>query len=274
MHGPWDAPLDLRRQLADEEDPVPPDFVEVPSRHLAPDYDPDELLGIVLAYAGQVMAADLCVGAFAQALETVAPAEETLFVLTSSKGFPLGEHLQVGDAGNALYHELLHVPVLARFPDQLGATWRSQTLWQPHHLRRSLLDWLAPDPDLPAAEYLTLQTMAQEDGETLSQRACTVSAHDSALRTPAWFLRVADTPRDANPTPCPNGPDPMGGVACELYVKPDDRWDINNVATRCPDCVRQMHQQLIMFQQAARHGRLHQLPALPEDLAERLAWRP
>src|SRR6266404_2566550 len=58
----WDAPLEFREQYADEDDPRPPRTASVPSRILARDYDPDELLGIVHSYAGQVSLLDMCVG--------------------------------------------------------------------------------------------------------------------------------------------------------------------------------------------------------------------
>ena len=44
------------------------------------------------------------------------------------------------------------------------------------------------------------------------------------MRTPAWFFRhpnIVDTER-------------------ELYLKPDDRWEVNNVAERCDDVVQAM----------------------------------
>src|SRR5262249_23150401 len=54
MAGDWDAPLAFRNQFAEEEDPTPPDFVVPPNRRLQESFDPDELLGIAHAYAGQV----------------------------------------------------------------------------------------------------------------------------------------------------------------------------------------------------------------------------
>src|SRR5205085_8612405 len=62
MSGPWDAPLALRYQFADEDDPDPPNFVEPPNLLLPGDFDPDQLLGFVHSYAGQVVLADMCLG--------------------------------------------------------------------------------------------------------------------------------------------------------------------------------------------------------------------
>ena len=266
MSGPWDAPLDLRRQLADEDDPDPPEFVAVPNQYRASDYDPDELFGIALAYAGQVLALDQCLGALTDTLEFLSPSEKTLFFLTSSRGFPLGEHRRIGCEDAPLYHELLHVPCILRMSDQLGANLRSQSLWQPHQLYRILVDWFACGDETTAPETANLLRLADGECGTMLQRACTILPCESALRTPAWFLRA---PRRAGENAHgPTEPDVDDDQVHELFVKPDDRWDANNVASRCPTVVRQMHEQLILFQRMAKQGRLDQMPPLPDDLIE------
>src|SRR5262249_56411820 len=121
MNGPWDAPLEMRYQFADEDDPVPPDLVSPPQKTLAADYDPDELLGLAHAHAGQVALVDYCLGMLLEALEEHPLASETLLAVTSPRGYPLGEHLRVGPANEALYGELLHVPLFLRLPDQITA---------------------------------------------------------------------------------------------------------------------------------------------------------
>jgi len=113
MSGPWDAPLELRYQFADEEDPEPPDFVKPPEMTLEENFDPDALLGVVHAYAGQVALADMCLGMLLDAIEEHPLASETLLIVTSPRGYPLGEHRRVGPCDEALYGELLHVPASA-----------------------------------------------------------------------------------------------------------------------------------------------------------------
>ena len=55
-----------------------------------------------------------------------------------------------------------------------------------------------------------------------------------ALRTPAWLLvRRQDGQR-------------------ELFAKPDDRWEANEVANRCPEAVEQLDAALDEFQQATQ----------------------
>lgn len=60
LDGPWDAPWEFRERFADEEDPRPPEFVDAPDQTLPPDVDPDVLLGISQAHAGQITMLDMC----------------------------------------------------------------------------------------------------------------------------------------------------------------------------------------------------------------------
>ncbi|MEX2113181.1 MAG: sulfatase-like hydrolase/transferase, partial [Pirellulales bacterium] len=131
MGGPWDAPAELRGQYADDDDPEPPDFVDVPDCLLADDCDPDELLGIMHAYAGQVSLLDLCLGALADHLDETGLATNSLWSLLGARGYPLGEHRRVGRCDEVLYNETVQIPWLLRFPDGLGCMARSQSLVVP-----------------------------------------------------------------------------------------------------------------------------------------------
>jgi len=143
MKSPWDAPLAFRQSLVGEDDPEPPSDVAVPSMQLSEDYDPDLLLGIVQSYAGQVMLLDTCLGVLMDATGAHSRREEMLMIVASPRGFPLGEHLAVGDFRSDLYGELLHVPLLVWRGDSVGAAARDQALVQPTDLATTLLDWFS-----------------------------------------------------------------------------------------------------------------------------------
>ena len=99
----WDAPIELRDQYRDEDDPRSADSAQVPDRRLPPDFDPDELLAIVHAYAGQISLLDLCLGGLCDCFAALPGAANTLLAVLSARGFPLGEHNRVGPCDNALY---------------------------------------------------------------------------------------------------------------------------------------------------------------------------
>lgn len=216
MDAGWDAPLALREQFADEDDPPPPEFVAPPVARLDANVDPDYVWGITQAYAGQVALLDLCFGALLDAVDHTAWAADTLLIFTSPRGFPLGEHGVVGDLNPGLFGELLHVPCIVRFPAGLAAARRSHALLQPPDVWATLLDWFGCADLVAQSGCHSVVPLASQHQIKCRDRACAVSDSQLAIRTPAWFLR-------------------SDGTARNLYVKPDDRWEANDVLSRCGD---------------------------------------
>ncbi len=234
MAGPWDAPRELRERYVGEGDPPPPDFVRPPAMHLPADPDPDELLGIRQAYAAQVAVLDSCVEAFVAGLRESKTAADTLLILLSARGYSLGIHGIVGappGESEPLYGELTSIPWLLRFPDGHGAADRSGALVQPPDLFGTLLDWFQ------CAAPTSLLPLVRGEAQSVRDRAAIVgSTGERALRTPAWYARFA------------------GPETAELYLKPDDRWEVNDLARRCPDVVEAMRKALDDCQNASASG--------------------
>ena len=257
----WDAPLRFRQAYWDEGDPPPPETADVPDRMLPAGYDPDELLGIAQAYSGQVTLLDTCLGAFLDYFYGLPISSETLLTVTSARGFPLGEHRRVGPCDGALFGETVHVPWMMQLPDAAGAAVRSQALVEPCDLWASLLEWWdIVAPHSPTAESV-LRLIRQEVGAkgdspifadtkigiVPRDRLCMAGRNGQrAIRTPAWFLR-------ANLDP-------------ELFAKPDDRWEINNVASRCQEVVECLQDALTEYELALPSGRISDLPPLSDVL--------
>lgn len=234
MHGPWDAPWAIRQSLVDEGDPPPPRFVEPPQKEVG--NDPDQWLGVRIAYAAQAIVLDACVGAVVAALDESGQADSTLLMLVGSRGFALGEHGEAGTACGDLFGEVLHVPWLvcapnATSPTAVGSVFRFAGLTQPADIGSTLLDWfgiLAAPHLLSDGPFSDGQSLLPAFSDILSDwRQFVVARGDRnqrAIRTPAWMLR--QTPGEQGST--------------QLYTKPDDRWEMNDVAVRCPEATEQL----------------------------------
>jgi Sulfatase len=242
MSGAWDAPLALRNQFADEDDPLPPTLTEPPERMLPPGFDPDELLGVTQAYAGQVALADWCLGVLLEALDSHPLASQMLFAVTAPRGYPLGEHHRVGPCDQALYGELLHVPLLLRLPAGALALERTHDLVQPSDVYSLIAGNCGWGPHL--------------DPSGPRRVACAVGEQQRAIRTPAWFLRESTS---------------AGQSQRELFAKPDDRWEVNEIASRCADEVELLAAELDRFAAAAAAGQLADHRLLDERLCDQ--WR-
>ncbi len=242
MAGAWDAPLPLRNQYADEDDPTPSDQFDVPDHWLAEAFDPDELLPVVHAYAGQVSALDACLGALLDQIDDSGLADTTQFTLLSARGLPLGEHRRIGRCDAPLYNELTQLAWLMRFPDGTGKLTRNQSLVVPSDLPATLLDWLGLDSSsLPDAAGTTLLPTIGGRQEPIRDRIVMQSEHDRAIRTRAWLLRIGRE------------------EVAELYAKPSDRWEKNEVGRLCGNVVTGLEAALNEAEQVGPNGQLSPL---------------
>jgi arylsulfatase A-like enzyme len=217
MYGPWDAPLELQEPLLEREegDPPPADAIEPPDVLLDDASDPDAAFRWSCAYAAQVMVLDACIEGVCQSLDEASSRGKWLVVLCGLRGFPLGEHGRVGGADGRLFAEQLHVPMLWRLPDGSGRLARSGALASHVDLSPMLLGWARGEFRAPAHGVLIAVGPAGE----------------RSIRTADWSLRCE--PGDAS--------DPFdAGLRCELYVRPDDRWETNDVAVLCPEVVQEL----------------------------------
>lgn len=243
----WDAPLDFRQAYVESGDPPPPDGADVPDRMLPPDFDPDELLGISQAYAGQVTLLDACLGAFLDFFDSMPFADETMLMITSSRGFPLGEHRRVGACDDALFGELVRVPWMIRFPKEVDASQRTQALIEPSDLWATVLDWFEVDDALESPSGESVLRLLRRDEGLFRDRLC-IAGRDSAraIRTPAWYLRTGEPP--------------------ELFAKPDDYWEVNEVSSLCREVTECLVDALEQYEQTLVAGRVADLPVLSDIL--------
>lgn len=264
----WGAPLAMRETYRAEDDPPCYPGTQVPQQQLPADYDPDELLPILHAYAAEVSLWDRCLEVVIAFLESHTHWRNTLLVVTAPRGFSLGEHNRVGHE-TRYYAESVHVPLLLRFPDGRYRGDRSLALAYTHDLLPTLLEFITDGPgrpssesmpeaerlpaapEGPAASLLPLvehpfgRQSAPRDRLILGDQVPANFAVPWALRTPAWFAtsRSDRDPGESVANTGDNAPSRSGQGGeieddlppVELYVKPDDRWEQSDVADRCRD---------------------------------------
>jgi arylsulfatase A-like enzyme len=226
---PWEAPVELLNQylepgISDEEDPS-----EEEADGLEPLLNPEPgplvppvdmtFLRLQGSYAGVVSHLDSAIGALLDELEERELDEEVLVLVTTDHGYPLGEHGIVGLARPWLHDELIHLPLLLRLPSRAMAGQRVAALTQAVDLFPTLLDVF--DLAAPSSHGYSLLPLAHGEKESVRQHLyCTLRLEDReewAVRTPDWsFLLPVAGPDDPPRVP-------------QLYIKPEDRWEVNNV---------------------------------------------
>jgi len=255
--GPWDAPYSFRANLADEEDPDPPTIVQPPFERENREFDSDHVLGITQAYAGQVTVLDMLLGELLATIEELPEDQQPLVVLTSTGGYPLGLHGQIGrddDSTVRLYSDTLHVPLLIRQPGGQNGLARVQGLAQ----LGDILPTIVQSFGLEAASSAGLNLLEVQLRDEREFILCG-QADQRCFRCDHWSLRYhlpdLETPLDEI--------DPLQ-IATELFVKPDDRWDVNNVADRCKNIAEVGLKTALAIEHAYRNDL--PLPEIPEEL--------
>jgi hypothetical protein len=223
MSGPWDAPIAWRHRFLDEDELPAPKFVSAPV-DMRGVTDPDELLGYRAAYAAQISAIEACMTAFVEAFEELPADAEKLAMVTGSRGFSLGEHGFVGQDPRALYGEQLHLPLLGLMPESHGPLPRVTGFAQPADIGVTVSHWLAGRLGDSAAGVSLAPYLSGESGRIRDVVVASTDAGYRMIRTPAWMM--------------------IEGNHTELYAKPDDRWEANDVASLCPEIVEKLCQHL------------------------------
>ncbi len=241
----WDAPYAWRERFAAEDDPAPPTFILPPESLADPHVDPDELLGISQAYAAQVMVLDASLGHWLDTARDQPWWDSSRWIVCGARGYALGLHGSTGPSSGPLGSERLHVPCLVRRPRGIGRLERCRALHQPSDLAATLCESAAP-----FAAHGWSTSIGHEDEARRLDRAVALSGDVAVLRTPAWLARFDRADR------------------FELFAKPDDRWEINEVSDRRPELRSIAEAAREEFLAAARSGRGAELPPLAGPLCD------
>jgi arylsulfatase A-like enzyme len=183
--------------------------------------DDDTFLRLQKSCAAAVSYLDAGVGQLLDELRTRRLSDKVLLVVTADHGQALGEHGVVGPCRAWPHEELIHVPLLARLPGEAQAGRRIAALTQSVDLLPTLLEAFG-QPAPADVHGRSLWPLLRGEAASVRPYACAGlrlgEAVDWALRTPEWaFLLPVQTPAD-EPARTP-----------QLYGKPDDRWEVNNV---------------------------------------------
>jgi arylsulfatase A-like enzyme len=216
----------------------------------------DTLLRLQDSYSAAVTYLDAGIEHLLAELSERGLLDDMLLLVTTDRGLSLGEHGIIGDHRPWLHDELIHLPLLVRLPGAAEAGRRVFALTQPVDLLPTLLD--AFSLPLPPIHGHSLVPLLDGTAESVRVYACAGlmlgAAIEWALRTPEWAFVL---PVQMEPGDAPRGP--------QLYRKPDDRWEVNNVIQHHLERAEGLEQILRGFIQATKQPGPLQPPELRID---------
>ena len=215
--------------------------------------DEAELLRLRRTYAGTVTLVDRWLGELFDALRRQGRMDDTLLVFTSDQGEPLGEHGYVRRFRPWLYEELIHTPLIVRMPGGQFGGRRHQALVQTVDLLPTILSALGLPPSEQAHGHDLLPLIRGEQTKVRDYACMGMDVEEFAIRT---HHLAPDRPGRGRPRRSPE--------TAELYRKPEDRWDQNNVIEQYPEVAEHLELTLRRFVEAVGRDSLDALPPLRE----------
>jgi len=215
--------------------------------------EPEPLQAIRDGYCDVVQQFDELFAMILERLEELQVLDETLVVLAADRGVPLGEHGMVGLLAPQLFDEVVHVPLIARLPrGRRGA--RSPALVQSLDLGPTLAEWF--ERPVPSGEGRSLVPLLRS--HSARHRDYAISGLQDqvyALRTNSWkLLQPMALPSDEGPP------------QRSLFAKPEDQWDLNDIAVEQEAIADRLELQLRRHLDAIARGTpwlIEPLPRLP-----------
>lgn len=225
----WDAPLDLRNQFVGPDDPEAYELAVPPAQPFDAEVDdPDLLVSIQAALNAQVALIDQLSGVFLNFITEHPVASKAHLAITSPRGYALGGGGQIG-IGASLTSESVRVPLLLSVAGDREefSNLRSHSLIQ-NSLVSELIGQLADDETDSGLQFLSQHCAVFLDDQ--SEPVLLEGKNERAVQNRFWKLIRRQ--------------DEDGQEQWRLYVKPDDRWDANDVSSRCPQIVDELKDSL------------------------------
>jgi arylsulfatase A-like enzyme len=140
-HEPWDPPSPYDRMYTD------PNYKGQDIIHPIPGnvegyLTPEELNHIKMLYAGKVTLCDHWIGIFLDKVKDLGLYDNSLILFTTDHGAPFGEHGYIKKAQPGLYEDLVHIPLIIRHPEGLGAGKRFSAMVETTEVFPTILDFL------------------------------------------------------------------------------------------------------------------------------------
>ena len=225
----WDAPEDFVAAYLDPDDPPPPAGAAVPHFVATADTDPHRLVGIRHVFAAQLTLLDRCLAAL---LDAAGDGPWTV-LMVGLRGIGLGLHGRVGPGVMPPYGEIVHLPAILVDAAGRMAAQRWGRLVTPADLGATLRELVvgtaAAGTPVPG-QGASLAKLFDDWSPAGRDRVIVTTRGGTAIVTQGWQAIAPAGPSDGATAP----------ADMRLYAKPDDFFELCDVADRCPEVVDEL----------------------------------
>lgn len=237
-HEPWDAPEPWRSMYGPsggyEGRYIP--FPMGPNMDWVKPGDMEHVHALVNACASET---DHHIGRLLSVFDDLGLAENTLLVVLSDHGVPLGEHGTIRKFGYPLYEELSHPICLLRWPGQLPTGARVSGLTQNLDLLPTLLAAAGIEPPFAPEGQNLLPLMRGETDKVRDHLFLGAFNYNAGVISEDGYKFI----------------DNRGEKPAELFHLPTDPLERNNLVSRDADLAQELHHRLWEFHEPWRWKR-------------------
>ncbi len=237
-HEPWDTPepfasmYEPRRGFEGRYIPMP----------MGPDMSwtrPGDMEHVHALYNAAITETDYWFGKLLDQLDELGLTENTLVVIVSDHGMPLGEHGTIRKFGYPIYEELAHLVLMMRWPGEIPAGSKYDDLVSNVDLPETLLE--AAGVQIPdQMQRLSLLPAARGEGVEAAQHLF-LGAYNyrAGVVTADGYKFISNRGEQAN----------------ELYFLPEDPLEKSNIMSEESDLAAELHRKLWDFHEPWRAKR-------------------
>ena len=175
--------------------------------------------------------------------------DDALLILTARRGQNLGEHGLIGDHRPWLHEEFTHLPLFIRLPGRAEGCRRIAHLTRSADVAATIHDALGRPFDGPGRSLLLMC----HGGPGIRPYVATI-LHGEGI---AEFALQSAREKIILPQGDPSR-------SAMYFVKPDDRWEVNDLRQSNLDRAEALERTLLEYVEASRVPGLWQIPSLPE----------
>ena len=231
----WDAPHSFREAYADAEDPPAPPGPRVPNFRVDSATDPDLVVGCRQVFAGQLTLLDRQLGRLihaATAAQNALGDGGWIVLVMGVRGLPLGLHGWLGCQDDfPPYSEVVQLPAILIDSSQRMVAQRYGGLVIPADVGatlRDLIDGVSGQAVDSAEQELaapwcgrSFMRLLESWARQARDRVIVTGEGGTTIVTPDWQLVAPKVATNALET-------------VQLFAKPDDFFELSDVANRCP----------------------------------------
>jgi len=185
------------------------------------------------SYEEVVARLDVEISEIRGALEDIGLLDDVCWILTSDQGQPVDEERERVPPPPWLHEEWIHIPLIIRLPAQAQAGRRVAALTQSSDLLLTLLDFQGLSH--PPSQSGSLRPLLEGSQTDPRKQVVAVSSPGGIS---SWAVRSADCSILLRLGSEPFDP----GRDARVYIKPEDRWEVNNVCQHHLDLVDETRQ--------------------------------